>query len=78
MENPLTPDEIHQKYLKLATTVTTIAHAERIAEVVQRIDRTPDVIRLAGLLRIPKAPKPTGGTTRTRTSRSRVKGKVAR
>jgi len=78
MQNPLTPHEIHQKYLKLATTVATVAHAERIAEVVQGIDRTPDVIRLARLLRTPKAPKSTGGTTRTGTSRSRVKRKVAR
>ena len=53
MENPLTPEEIHRKYLTLATTVTTAAHAERIAELVRRADRLPDMSRLAGLLRNP-------------------------
>ena len=56
MENPLTPDEIHQKYLKLATTVTTAAHAEQIADVVARIEREKNVAVLAALLRNPKAP----------------------
>jgi len=51
MQNPLTPEEIHAKYLKLATTVTTVGRAEQIAETVRRIDRLPDVARLAGLLR---------------------------
>jgi 2-methylcitrate dehydratase PrpD len=51
MENPLTLEEIHGKYLKLATTVTTIAHAERIAEAVARIERERDVRALATLLR---------------------------
>ena len=51
MENPLTLEEIHGKYLKLATTVTTIAHAERIAEAVDRIEREKDVRTLATLLR---------------------------
>jgi 2-methylcitrate dehydratase PrpD len=51
MENPLTLEEIHGKYLKLATTVTTIAHAERIAEAVARIEREKDVRALASLLR---------------------------
>ncbi len=50
-ENPLTAEEIHQKYLKLATTVTTAAHAERIAEAVRRIDRARDVTMLVDLLR---------------------------
>jgi hypothetical protein len=52
-ENPLTPDELHRKYLALATTVTTAAHAERIAETVRGIDRAPDVTALASLLRRP-------------------------
>jgi 2-methylcitrate dehydratase PrpD len=72
MENPLTPEEIHQKYLKLATTVTTAAHAEQIAEVVGQIDRQPDVTRLAALLRIPKA-KPAGRATTAWKSSSKTK-----
>jgi 2-methylcitrate dehydratase PrpD len=56
MENPLRPDEIHEKYLRLATTVTTAAHAERIAGTAARIEREKDVGALAALLRNPKAP----------------------
>ncbi|HSB68200.1 MAG TPA: MmgE/PrpD family protein [Candidatus Methylomirabilis sp.] len=55
-ENPLTPEEIREKYLRLATTVTTDDHAEQIAAVVQRIDRTPEIASLAGLLRSPSKP----------------------
>lgn len=51
MQNPLTPEDIHAKYLKLATTVTTLAHAEAIAGAVRQIDRSSDVTTLAGLLR---------------------------
>jgi 2-methylcitrate dehydratase PrpD len=51
MENPLTPEEIHQKYLKLATTVTTTAHAEKIAALVARIERATTARDLAALLR---------------------------
>jgi len=51
MQNPLTPDEIHAKYLRLATTVTTTAHAEKIAELVARAERLPDIADLATLLR---------------------------
>ncbi len=58
MENPLTPEEIHQKYLKLATTVTSASHAERIAEVVQRIERLTDVHGLTAMLRTLKPPAP--------------------
>jgi 2-methylcitrate dehydratase PrpD len=60
MENPLTPEEIHQKYIKLATTVTSGSHAERIAEVVRRIERLTDVHGLTVMLRTLKtaAPKP--------------------
>jgi 2-methylcitrate dehydratase PrpD len=68
MESPLTPDEIHQKYLKLATTVTTIAHAEQIAEVVARIERQKNLVTLAKLLRNPKAP------ARATRQAARVKG----
>lgn len=78
MENPLTPEEIHQKYLKLATTVTSAGHAEEIAEIVQRIDRTPDIARLAGLLR---SLKPAGNSAKRRTksgtSQSTAKGGAA-
>jgi 2-methylcitrate dehydratase PrpD len=50
-QNPLTPDEIHAKYLKLAGTATTPAHAERIAGVVARMPRVPGVGELAALVR---------------------------
>ncbi len=56
MQNPVTPDEIHQKYLKLATTVTTAAHAEEIAEIVGRIERLSDLTRFVSLLRSLKPP----------------------
>ncbi len=75
MQNPLTPEEIHAKYLSLAATVTTAARAEQIAEIVQRIDRTPDIARLAGLLR---SLRPAGDSAKRRaktgTSRSTRKG----
>jgi len=77
-ENPLTADEIRQKYLKLATTVTTRAHAERIAEAVQGIDRAPDVVRLGGLFRTLNARKSTGRNTRAGTSRSGSTSEVVR
>jgi len=51
MENPLRPDEIRQKYLKLATTVAAACHAERIADLVGKIERAPEIRDLAGLLR---------------------------
>lgn len=58
MENPLTPEEIHQKYLTLATTVTSAAHAERIAHAVHRIERLGSLEGLAAMLRTlpPAAP----------------------
>lgn len=59
MENPLTREQIHQKYLKLATTVTSAAQAERIADVVHQIERVEDVRGLAAMLRTlqPAAPR---------------------
>jgi DNA-binding phage protein len=79
MENPLTPEEIHAKYLSLATTVTSAAHAEQIAGIVQRVDRMPDIARLTGLLR---SLKPAGNSTtrraKTGTSRATAKGVAAR
>jgi 2-methylcitrate dehydratase PrpD len=62
MENPLTPEEIHQKYLKLATTVTSAAHAERIADVAHRIDRLENVYSLAMMLRTLKSGATRRGT----------------
>ena len=73
MENPLTPDEIHRKYLKLATTVTTAAHAEQIVEAVRQIDRSSEVTRLAALLRRLPAAGPRGGSGRVGKSQSRTK-----
>jgi 2-methylcitrate dehydratase PrpD len=64
MENPLTSEEIHRKYLTLATTVTTSAHAERIAEAVRQIDRSSGVARLAALLRRLPAGGARGGSRR--------------
>ena len=78
MENPLTPDEIHQKYLKLATTVTTAAQAEQIAEVVQRIDKAPALIQLAALLRASKREKSAGSSTRAGQRRPRIKRRASR
>jgi hypothetical protein len=71
MENPLTPDEIHRKYLKLATTVTTAARADQIAEAVRQIDRSSGVARLAGLLRRLPPAGPRGGSGRTGRSQHR-------
>jgi 2-methylcitrate dehydratase PrpD len=72
MQNPLTPEEIHAKYLKLATTVTTVGRAEQIAETVRRIDRLPDVARLADLLRsLPSA----GARTRAAAPSGRARRK---
>jgi 2-methylcitrate dehydratase PrpD len=71
MENPLTPDEIHRKYLKLATTVTTAARADQIAEAVRQIDRSSGVARLAGLLRRLPPAGPRGGSGRTGRSQPR-------
>ena len=51
MENPLTGEEMYQKYRKLATTVTSPAHAEKIADLVRRIDRLPNLTGLAAMLR---------------------------
>jgi 2-methylcitrate dehydratase PrpD len=59
MQNPLTPEEVYQKYLKLATTVTTRAHAGRIADAVERIDRMRDLIGLSAMLRVPRGAAPT-------------------
>jgi hypothetical protein len=61
MGNPLTPDEIRAKYLRLAATVTTPAHAERIAEMAARVERLADIADLAALLRTcPKSLRHTG------------------
>jgi 2-methylcitrate dehydratase PrpD len=61
MENPLTPEEIHQKYMKLATTVTSAAHAERIADAVRRLQRVEDVRGLGAMLRTLKPATPRRG-----------------
>ncbi len=68
MENRLTAEELRQKYLTLATTVTSAAHAEAIAGLVQRIERLPEISRLAGLLRRlkPSVERRPRGTRRAR------------
>jgi 2-methylcitrate dehydratase PrpD len=67
MQNPLTPDEIRAKYMKLATTVTTEGHAERIAGLVDRAERLLDIAALAALLRT----YPKRALARSRTGRRR-------
>jgi len=57
-ENPLTPEEIQEKYLTLATTVTSATHAERIAGLVSRIERLGDLEGLAAALRTLPSPGP--------------------
>jgi 2-methylcitrate dehydratase PrpD len=84
MENPLTPEEIHQKYLKLATTVTSASHAERIAEVVRRIERLTDMHGLTAMLRTLKPPAPkraakkVSGVSRANTTRATATGSERR
>jgi 2-methylcitrate dehydratase PrpD len=73
MQNPLTADEIHAKYLTLATTVTTAAHAEKIVEAVRGIDRAPDISHLAGLLRNLPAGQANGRGTRVRKKQPKTK-----
>ena len=50
-ENPLTPDEVRGKYLRLTASVIPRARAEAIAAHVESIDRAPDLRRLGALLR---------------------------
>jgi 2-methylcitrate dehydratase PrpD len=65
-ENPLTTEEIRQKYLKLSTTVTTAGHAERIADVAEGVHRLSDVGELADLLRSLPAPRQEAPAARAR------------
>jgi 2-methylcitrate dehydratase PrpD len=66
MRNPLTPEEIRAKYLKLATMVTTTAHAEKIADLAARVERLPDISGLAALLRTYPRQVPGSRTRRRR------------
>jgi len=75
MENPLTPDEIHRKYQGLAKTVTSAAHATQIAGVVLEIEKSPDVTRLAGLLRSLKPKASRSRASGGRRARTRGKGR---
>jgi hypothetical protein len=73
MQNPLTPEEIRQKYLKLATTVTAAPHAERIVEAIARVTRLDTVRTLAAMLRNLAPPKPRRPTkTAPRPSRAKT------
>jgi 2-methylcitrate dehydratase PrpD len=57
--NPLTADEVRSKYRALTAGVVPAARAGAIAAAVERIDRAPDLRRLAGLLRLrPSARRP--------------------
>ncbi len=69
MENPLTAEEIYQKYRRLATTVTSPVHAEKIADLVQRIDRLPDLTGLTAMLRTLKGTASQPGEARYRRKR---------
>ena len=75
MENPLTPDEIYRKYQGLATTVTSAVHAAQIAGVVREIETSPDVTRLAGLLRSLKSKASRSRGIREPRARTRGKGR---
>ena len=75
MENPLTPEEIQRKYLGLAQTVTSAAHAAQIAGVVHMIEKSPDVTRLAGLLRSLKPKASRSRTSGGRRASTRGKGR---
>jgi len=50
-ENPLTADEVRDKYARLTAPVVPGARAEAIRAAVDGIDRAPGLARLAGLLR---------------------------
>lgn len=69
MENPLTAEEIYQKYRKLVTTVTSTTHAERIADLVRRVERLPDLTALAAMLRTLKGTTARRGVPPTRRRR---------
>ena len=58
LQNPLTAEDIRRKYVGLAGTVTSVTRAEEIADLVHVVDLTPDVARLATLLRTAQAAKP--------------------
>jgi len=49
--SPLRPEEIREKYRRLAATVAAPARVEGIAALIDEVDRWPDLSRLAGLLR---------------------------
>jgi 2-methylcitrate dehydratase PrpD len=68
-ENPLTAEELRQKYVKLSTSVTTASHAARIADLVGRIHRLSDIGELADLLRSLPAPRADGTAARGRTTK---------
>ena len=79
-QNPLTSADVQEKYLRLATTVTSIGHAERIAKTVERIDRLPDTAGLAGLLRTLQPAGSAGGrkSGKAGSRRPMARGRAAR
>jgi 2-methylcitrate dehydratase PrpD len=77
MQNPLTPEEIHTKYLSLATTVTSTARAEAIAGMVRRIERAPEIAALADALRsLGRAGTRAAGPPAARARRRTARGKA--
>jgi 2-methylcitrate dehydratase PrpD len=56
-ENPLGPDEVRAKYLRLTGPALPRPRAEAIMSAVEAIDRAPDLSRLAALLRAPTGPR---------------------
>ena len=50
-DNPLTPAEVRTKFHRLTAAIVPAARAEAIVAAVDRIDRDPNLRRLAGLLR---------------------------
>lgn len=49
-DNPMTQEEVHEKFLALATTVVSQDRAERIIELVDRIEEVNDIRDLSDLL----------------------------
>jgi 2-methylcitrate dehydratase len=50
-KNPMTPNEIKQKFMDLATTVISIEHAKKIRRLISDLDRLTDITQLTDYLR---------------------------
>jgi 2-methylcitrate dehydratase PrpD len=77
-ENPLTPDQVRDKYLGLAVPVVGRRRAEAVVDAVERIDRAPDATRLCGLLRGRTVEGSGGGSARRTLARPAAPGPATR